>query len=102
MGGSVDYNTYLTELKYAHEDFRDFKIKQHGLGSHLYIGTHIANRKNLSFSLRAYYQFVWDALNTRALRDRLDLQDDNCGACEFSPGTFGLTILLNNGPQWRR
>lgn len=99
LGASIDYNTYLTEMKYAQTRYKDFKIKQHNVGSHVYLGTHIANRDNLSFSVRAYYQFIWDDLSARSLRERLKLLDDECLDCKLSPGTFGLAIIINNGPQ---
>ena len=101
VGGSIDYNEYLTELKYDLPKYRDFKIKQYTLGSHLFVGTHVANRHNLSFSVRAYYQFNWDNLTTRNLREKLELVNDEPETYEYNPGTFGLTIIINNGPQRR-
>jgi hypothetical protein len=99
IGGSIDYNTYLSELKYEDPKYQDFKIKQHSFGSHLFLGTHLANRHNLSFSVRAYYQFIWDNISSRSLRSRLKLLEDDCTGCDFKPGTFGLAIIINNGPQ---
>lgn len=98
IGASIDYNTYLTEMDYVQASIRNVKIKQRPLGSRFFIGTHIANRPNLSFSVRAFFQTLWSGMSTNQLRQDLTLDEIECENC-FQPSTFGLTILINNGRQ---
>lgn len=99
LGFSLDYNTYLTEMRYLNDDIRDVKIKQRPLGSRFYLGTFVKNRPNLSFSFRLFYQKLWSSINTRSLQEALQIQDDLCTECSFRPSTFGISIIINNGQQ---
>ena len=100
IGASLDYNTYLMEMKFDEPGTDDFKIKQHPLGSQFFIGTHIKNRPNLSFSVRAFYQVLWSDITTGILQNALGLSvDTECDACNFKPSTIGLSIIINNGVQ---
>lgn len=99
IGASIDYNTYLTEMDYVQASIRNVKIKQRPLGSRFFIGTHIANRPNLSFSVRAFYQTLWSGMTADQLSRDLNLEEIPCENCNFQPSTFGLTILINNGRQ---
>lgn len=98
-GASLDYNTYHTEMDYVTASFHDVKIKQRPLGSRFFMGVHLANRPNLSFSVRAFYQTLWTDLSTRQLRQDLQLEESTCETCHFRPSTFGLSIIINNGRQ---
>ncbi|MBK8505626.1 MAG: hypothetical protein IPL46_27575 [Saprospiraceae bacterium] len=99
MGASLDYNTYLMEMKFAEPEPSNFKIKQRPLGSRFFIGTHIKNRPNLSFSVRAFYQVLWSDISTEELMQNLELTKDLCTDCNFRPSTIGLSIIINNGVQ---
>lgn len=100
MGASLDYNTYLMEMKFDEPGTDDFKIKQRPLGSRFFIGTHIKNRPNLSFSVRAFYQVLWADITTGQLQKDLKLAEDSeCSGCDFRPATIGLSIIINNGVQ---
>jgi hypothetical protein len=101
MGASLDYNTYLMEMDFAEARYRDYKVKQRPLGSQFFIGTHIKNRPNLSFSVRAFYQVLWADIGTSQLQKDLKLlqADAECTDCNFRPSTFGFSIIINNGVQ---
>lgn len=99
LGFSLDYNTYLTEMRYSEALIRDVKIKQRPLGSRFFIGTYVKNRPNLSFSFRLFYQTLWSDITTAPIRDALRLSEEICTDCRFRPSTFGISIMINNGNQ---
>ncbi|MCB0665793.1 MAG: hypothetical protein KDC80_08235 [Saprospiraceae bacterium] len=99
LGFSLDYNTYLTEMRYEEPTIRDVKIKQRPLGSRFFIGTYVKNRPNLSFSFRLFYQTLWSDISTAPIRDALNLPEELCTDCSFRPSTFGISIMINNGAQ---
>lgn len=99
LGFSLDYNTYLTEMRYDEPTIRDVKIKQRPLGSRFFIGTYVKNRPNLSFSFRLFYQTLWSDISTAPIRDGLKLEEELCTDCSFRPSTFGISIMINNGAQ---
>ncbi len=97
LGASIDLNTYILDMDYSADSFRDVKVKQRPLGNHLFIGGHLKDRFNLSFSFRLYYQFIWSDLTVASFRNQLALSP--CSSCSFRPSTFGFTLILNNGEQ---
>jgi len=100
IGGTLDLTNYLMQMDYDDPKYKDAKVKQHPLGSRVYVGAHLENRRNISFSVRGYYQFFWSDVSTLAIRQRLDLlDDDDCFDCTFRPTSFGITIMINNGLQ---
>jgi hypothetical protein len=102
IGGSIDYNIFAQKMTYrgtGANEFRNFKNSEHTWGNRIFIGLHVRNSSRLSFSLRPYYQWYWSTLANSALRDKLGGPTESCLPCRERPRSFGLSIIINNGPQ---
>ncbi len=103
VGGSIDYNIFTQKVKYdgtGADSFRNFKDKQYAWGNRIFVGIHIANTKDISFSLRPFYQWQWTTTSITALRDQLfSGVEEGCAICDEQPKTLGISLVINNGPQ---
>ena len=102
IGGSIDYNILSQRVKYSGDgskDFRTFKDKQYSWGNRIFIGVHLANTSSISFSLRPFYQWHWSTTSLTNLRDEFSLASEVCQLCLEQPKMFGISLIINNGPQ---
>ncbi len=100
LGGSLDYNIYTYSVKYSsREDLRDFRSHQHTWGGKVFLGAHLTNSTRMSFSVRAYYQWIWSMNNLSNFEDRLDVTRTDCTSCHEKPYSVGISIIINNGLQ---
>ena len=102
VGGSIDYNILAQRVKYdgaGSDRFRSFKDKQYSWGNRIFIGIHISNTDQISFTLRPFYQWHWSKTNLNDFRNHLMLGEDICEVCLEQPKSFGISLIINNGPQ---
>ena len=99
FGASLDYNIYTHEINYIHDKIRDFKVNQDIWGSKVFMGVHLTNSTRMSFSVRMYYQWIWDQVDLAPLESVLFPMQDSCTECREQPHTIGLSIIINNGLQ---
>lgn len=104
IGGSLDYNIYTYSVKYDPRDpgpskLRKFKSHQTTWGSKLFIGAHLTNSTRMSFSVRAYYQWIWSANSLDNFETMFDKSKPDCTYCSERPHSIGISIIINNGLQ---
>ncbi len=98
-GISLDYFTFKQKIKYDGDGdvLRNYKDSQHTWGHRIFVGAHLANTQHISFSVRPYYQWYWSATNLNNLYT--EILSEECISCLEQPHSFGVSIIINNGPQ---
>ncbi len=99
LGGGINYNSSNALMNYLSAGFQDVRWRQYSMGSHLFAGVYVRNSRQLSFSARLTYEWIWSDLSLSELAGSLSVADPGCLYCRFRPSSFGLTILINNGRQ---
>ena len=101
VGGSVNYNTLRHRVAYSSpsDNLRTFRSRQHHWGNRIFIGAHLTNTRTISFTFRPYYQWYWSAFDLSGLRDELLSDTGACMPCREQPHSFGISLIINNGPQ---
>ena len=103
IGGSIDYNIYSYSVKYdsrtSPSKLKKIPSNQPTWGSKLFIGAHLTNSTRMSFSVRAYYQWIWSDNSLESFELEFDQNKSVCTYCSEQPHTFGISIIINNGLQ---
>lgn len=104
IGGAIDYNIYTYEVIYNSKaqspTLTNFDLNKTTWGSKLFIGAHLTNSTRMSFSVRAYYQWIWgDNSSLNEFETTFDRTKPACTYCRERPHSIGLSIIINNGRQ---
>ncbi|NND06640.1 MAG: hypothetical protein HKN87_09690 [Saprospiraceae bacterium] len=100
IGGAIDYNIYTYEVIYKDPPITNrLKKNQYIWGSKVFVGAHLTNSTKMSFSVRAYYQWIWGDNSLSEFETDFDKTKAACTYCTERPHSIGLSIIINNGLQ---